>query len=82
MVFIGPPLFRKYLSFSDEEMRALQNVLLERPDAGAVIVSGKGLRKMRFALPGRGKRGGARVIYYRQGSPCCCSPIRRTSWKI
>jgi|ERR1043165_1340590 hypothetical protein len=34
------------------------------PEAGDVIPHGDGLRKIRMALPGRGKRGGARVIYF------------------
>jgi hypothetical protein len=35
-----------------------------KPDAGALIPGGKGLRKIRRPLPGRGKSSGARVIYY------------------
>jgi hypothetical protein len=38
--------------------------LLMDPEAGAVLPGSGGVRKMRVALPGRGKRGGARVIYY------------------
>ncbi|MBX3747045.1 MAG: type II toxin-antitoxin system RelE/ParE family toxin [Verrucomicrobiae bacterium] len=38
--------------------------LVSRPDAGTLIRSGDGLRKLRWAASGRGKRGGARVIYY------------------
>jgi hypothetical protein len=34
------------------------------PDAGNIIPETGGVRKLRWALPGRGKRGGARVIYY------------------
>ncbi len=34
------------------------------PDAGDIIPETGGVRKLRWALPGRGKRGGARVIYY------------------
>jgi mRNA-degrading endonuclease RelE of RelBE toxin-antitoxin system len=34
------------------------------PHAGDVIPETGGVRKLRWALPGRGKRGGARVIYY------------------
>ena len=34
------------------------------PEAGKVIKGAGGLRKIRVALPGRGKRGGARVIYF------------------
>jgi hypothetical protein len=34
------------------------------PDAGDLIRGGAGLRKLRWSVQGRGKRGGARVIYY------------------
>jgi mRNA-degrading endonuclease RelE of RelBE toxin-antitoxin system len=47
-----------------EELRALQLHLVGRPEAGAVIPGSGGLRKLRWAAAGRGKRGGVRVIYY------------------
>lgn len=50
--------------WTDDELRALQNHLLENPGAGDVIRGSSGLRKLRWAASGRGKRGGARVIYY------------------
>jgi hypothetical protein len=34
------------------------------PEAGPVIADTSGVRKLRWTAPGRGKRGGARVIYY------------------
>ena len=49
---------------SDDDYRELQSVLVIRPDAGPVIPGSGGLRKLRWAASGRGKRGGARIIYY------------------
>jgi hypothetical protein len=42
----------------------LQTALVNRPNAGAVIVGSGGLRKLRWATKGKGKRSGSRVIYY------------------
>ena len=50
--------------WTDEDLRALQSFLLVSPEAGALIRGGAGLRKLRWSAQGRGKRGGARVIYY------------------
>jgi len=50
--------------WTDEDLRAMQNFLLATPEAGNLIRGGAGLRKLRWAAQGRGKRGGARVIYY------------------
>jgi mRNA-degrading endonuclease RelE of RelBE toxin-antitoxin system len=49
---------------SDEERGALIDYLAGDPRAGVVIPGTGGLRKLRWQLPGRGKRGGARVIYF------------------
>jgi len=66
MEFIETSLFSKLLSeyLSDEEYSALQWMLRARPDAGKVVSGSGGLRKLRWAAPGRGKSGGYRVIYY------------------
>lgn len=49
---------------SDDDYSSLQLELLRRPAAGAVIPGSGGLRKLRWGMTGRGKRGGARIIYY------------------
>ena len=66
MVFIELPIFIRCARelFSDDDLRELQVTLLENSAAGDLIPGGRGLRKLRVPLAGRGKRGGARVIYY------------------
>ena len=49
---------------SDEELTALQWALMANPESGDLILGSGGLRKLRWAGSGRGKRGGLRVIYY------------------
>jgi hypothetical protein len=70
MIFVGLTPFIAFRNeqWSDEDLRSLQNFLLATPDAGDVIPGGSGLRKLRWSAQGRGKRGGARVIYYRHVS--------------
>ena len=50
--------------FSEDEKLKLISFLAEKPLAGDVIPDTGGVRKVRFAASGRGKRGGARVVYY------------------
>ena len=49
---------------ADEDYRLLQAELVCRPGLGRIVPGTGGLRKMRWAGRGRGKRGGIRVIYY------------------
>lgn len=49
---------------SDAEREHIVATVAARPDAGVVISGSKGLRKLRIALTGRGKRGGGRIIYW------------------
>jgi hypothetical protein len=49
---------------SDEEYGAFQARLAANPGLGALIQGGGGIRKTRVGVGSRGKRGGARVIYY------------------
>ena len=48
---------------SDDSLRLLQDELLRNPACGDVMRGTGGFRKMRFALPSRGKSGGLRVVY-------------------
>jgi mRNA-degrading endonuclease RelE of RelBE toxin-antitoxin system len=66
MVIVEFPHFTKAITalMPDEEYRQLQAALVENPALGDLIPGTGGLRKLRWALPGRGKRGGVRVIYY------------------
>jgi mRNA-degrading endonuclease RelE of RelBE toxin-antitoxin system len=49
---------------SDEEYRQFQDWLVASPDLGKLIPGTSGLRKIRVAVKGKGKRGGGRVIYF------------------
>jgi hypothetical protein len=53
----------RVLGITDAELRALEDAILLDPEAGAVIKGLKGVRKIRFALGAKGKRGGGRAIY-------------------
>ena len=66
MEFIETPTFTRMLVelLTDDEYAGLQCVLLVNPEAGDIVKGGGGIRKLRHALSGRGKRGGVRVIYY------------------
>ncbi|MDP1930865.1 MAG: transcriptional regulator [Gammaproteobacteria bacterium] len=66
MIFIETSVFTKLLPnyLTDEEYRGLQCYLLEDPDAGRIIKGSGGVRKVRWASTGSGKRSGLRVIYY------------------
>lgn len=65
MTFTEHPVFTRRITelLADEEYREFQSDLAANPEAGNVIPGLGGLRKIRLALPGRGKRGGARVLY-------------------
>ena len=67
LAFLETTIFTKRVVelLSDEELAKVQSQLLENPEAGDVVVGSGGLRKLRVRLKGGGKRGGARLIYYR-----------------
>ncbi|MBI4886690.1 MAG: transcriptional regulator [Acidobacteria bacterium] len=66
MTFVETRLFTSLVHqyLSDDEYAALQHALADNPDAGDVIRGSGGVRKLRWGISGRGKRGGLRVIYY------------------
>lgn len=66
MRFVETPVFTAALRrhLDDEQYRRLQIALMLRPEQGPVIRGSGGLRKVRWAKAGAGKRGGLRVIYY------------------
>ncbi|MBS0212070.1 MAG: type II toxin-antitoxin system RelE/ParE family toxin [Proteobacteria bacterium] len=55
---------REACAMDDAELADLQAALIEEPQAGDVIPASGGCRKLRWRAPGRGKRGGYRVIYF------------------
>ena len=66
MIFIEDRDFQKRCRglLDDDELFILMEWLAINPDAGKIIPGSGGLRKLRWAAKGHGKRGGARVIYF------------------
>lgn len=65
MEFVEHPGFTRQIQQlnAEDQLRRLQNDLAANPEAGDVIPGMGGLRKIRMPIPGRGKRGGARVLH-------------------
>ena len=63
--FIETRLFSRliYEYLSEEDYSDLQAHLTAWPEAGDVVPGTGGVRKVRWAAKGRGKRGGVRVVY-------------------
>ncbi len=66
MIFIETPIFTEDVIelLPDDDYAEFQNYLANNPTAGDVIQQTGGLRKIRWAANGKGKRGGVRIIYY------------------
>ena len=68
LVFFETPIFSRLLQqyLGDEAYQDLQQMLLENPEAGNIMPSTGGFRKVRWrdSRRGKGKRGGLRIIYY------------------
>jgi len=65
-VFFETSVFTRRVTelLPDDGYAELQRALLAHPNAGDVIPGSGGLRKIRWAAQGRGKRGGVRIIYF------------------
>lgn len=63
---IETPTFQKQVADVWAEADRLDFIswIASNPEAGDVIPGADGARKVRWAVPGKGKRGGARVIYF------------------
>ena len=63
---IETKLFSRLLGeyLSDDDYAAPQRSLIANPEVVAVIPGSGGVRKLRWTLPGRGKLGGVRVVYF------------------
>ena len=66
MQFIETSIFTRQVTtlLTDDEYSQLQVALSAHPEVGAIIPQSGGLRKIRWSMSGRGKRGGVRAIYY------------------
>lgn len=66
LTFSETSIFTRQITglLADDDLNALQWALMARPDRGDLIRGSGGLRKIRWAGSGRGKRGGLRIIYY------------------
>ena len=53
----------KAMGLSEDDLKKLEEILLENPQLGDVIEGTGGARKMRIRIENRGKSGGGRVIY-------------------
>lgn len=64
--FIEIPLFSKRwteIGLDEDDLLALQIMLLKDPESGPVMEGTGGIRKVRFPLKNRGKSGSVRVCY-------------------
>ncbi|QSH91572.1 addiction module toxin RelE [Treponema medium] len=54
----------KLLGLDDDDLSSLEIYLCKNPKLGDVMEGTGGIRKLRWALAGKGKSGGVRVIYF------------------
>ena len=65
-IFIETKLFSRIVEdyLTDAQYTQVQEALMRNPESGRVVPGSGGVRKLRWGQPGRGKRGGIRIIYY------------------
>ncbi len=69
--FIESSIFERILPvyLDDDEYSEFQQFLMQNPEAGELVPGSGGVRKVRWARPGMGKRGGIRIIYFVRYQP-------------
>jgi hypothetical protein len=69
--FIESSIFERILPvyLDDDEYSELQQLLIQNPGVGELVPGSGGVRKVRWARPGMGKRGGLRIIYFVRYKP-------------
>lgn len=69
--FIESSIFERILPvyLDDHEYSELQQFLMQNPEVGELVPGSGGVRKVRWARPGMGKRGGLRIIYFVRYQP-------------
>ena len=69
--FVESSIFGRILPLylDDDEYSELQQFLMQNPEAGELVPGSGGVRKVRWARPGMGKRGGVRIIYFVRYQP-------------
>ena len=70
-MFIESSVFDRVRShyLADDEYSELQQFMMQRPEAGAMVRGSGGVRKLRWRRESAGKRGGLRVIYFVRYQP-------------
>ncbi len=63
---VETPLFQRLADdyWSEEERSSFVSFIAAHPEAGDVVPGSGGVRKVRWSVAGRGKRGGVRIIYF------------------
>jgi hypothetical protein len=64
-----------------EERDQVLEMLARDPECGDILKGTGGVRKVRFAMEGRGQSGGARVVYFFYNEKPTCQPLSEISWR-